>query len=73
MVAPKTISEGGASFVLNLFKFTFLVEDRRPDLDYGTAKKTLGYKYKTSIEIRFAGKVVFSLQVKSLSKPIIKL
>lgn len=48
---PVTIEEGGIN--LPFIKFSYIIEDRRPNLNHKQARETVGYKYKISISIKF--------------------
>lgn len=51
---PVVIQEDSFSIPL-IFKLNYIIEDRRPDLTEEEAQKTLGYKFKTIITIKFIG------------------
>lgn len=51
MTEPVNIEEGGIK--LPFIKFSYIIEDRRPDLNHKQARETVGYKYKVSISIKF--------------------
>jgi hypothetical protein len=47
-----TVREFGWSALFGLVSFSYLLEDRRPDLTEAEAAASPGYKYKTTIAVR---------------------
>lgn len=54
-MTPNFVRDFAVSYLFGRIKFSYTLEDRRPDLSEDEAITSLGYKYKMLINVRFFG------------------